>query len=191
MSDQVEEIPTPSKAIAPLGFNHVVLNVHDIEESHQFWCDMLGFRQVGELKGKDGEPPSQVMRFYSGEVSGETNHHDLALVERSGMTRLEKSSMGKGDCAVNHMAITYPDRDSWQQQVKFLQDNDVRLSLRMDHGMTHSVYLADPNGYGVEVLYELPVEVWQDDIDGALNYAKVLPREDMLVDDTNYKTDFS
>ena len=33
--------------------------------------------------------------------------------------------------------------------------------------MTHSLYIVDPNGYGVEVLYELPREVWGDNIQGA------------------------
>ena len=32
--------------------------------------------------------------------------------------------------------------------------------------MTHSVYIADPNGHGIEVLYELPREVWEHDIEG-------------------------
>jgi hypothetical protein len=49
----------------------------------------------------------------------------------------------------------------------------------------------DPNGYGVEVLYELPAEVWKHDIDGALNYAVPYPREQLLEDTTDYVTDFS
>jgi catechol 2,3-dioxygenase len=43
--------------------------------------------------------------------------------------------------------------------------------------MTHSVYIHDPNGYGVELLYELPRESWENDIDGALNYSVRLPTE--------------
>ena len=36
------------------------------------------------------------------------------------------------------------------------------MNLRVNHGMTHSVYINDPNGYGVEVLYELPREMWAE-----------------------------
>ena len=43
--------------------------------------------------------------------------------------------------------------------------------------MTHSLYIHDPNGYGIEFVYDLPKEIWKDDIDGALNWAKVLPTE--------------
>jgi catechol 2,3-dioxygenase len=43
--------------------------------------------------------------------------------------------------------------------------------------MTHSVYISDPDGHGIEVLYELPREVWEGDIDAAQNYAELLPTE--------------
>ena len=35
--------------VTPSGVNHLVLNVRDIEESHHFWSDLLGFKQVGEI----------------------------------------------------------------------------------------------------------------------------------------------
>jgi catechol 2,3-dioxygenase len=54
--------------------------------------------------------------------------------------------------------------------------------------MTHSLYVADPNGYGVEVLYELPRAVWGDNIQGALDFAEPVATEgdDAFVDDTDY-----
>ena len=67
--------------VTPRGVNHLVLNVRDLEESHHFWSDLLGFRQVGELKGRNGEPAAMTMRFYSGVVD-DVNHHDIALVEQ-------------------------------------------------------------------------------------------------------------
>jgi catechol 2,3-dioxygenase len=30
--------------------------------------------------------------------------------------------------------------------------------------MTHSLYIRDPNGYSVELLYELPREVWEGNV---------------------------
>ena len=35
--------------VTPRGINHLVLNVRDIEESHRFWTEVVGFRQVGQL----------------------------------------------------------------------------------------------------------------------------------------------
>ena len=43
--------------------------------------------------------------------------------------------------------------------------------------MTHSLYIHDPNGYGIELLYELPRDAWEGDIEGALNYSVRLPTE--------------
>lgn len=37
----------PTKAVTPVGLNHVVLNVRDMDESHAFWTEILGFKQVG------------------------------------------------------------------------------------------------------------------------------------------------
>ena len=48
---------------------------------------------------------------------------------------------------------------------------------RVDHGPTQSLYIHDPNGYGIELLYELPREVWESDIDAALNSNVELPTE--------------
>lgn len=184
------QVPKRSTAVTPRGVNHLVLNVRNMEQSHHFWCDLLGFKQVGELKPKPERPNVMNMRFYSGVVD-DVNHHDLALVERPEIPEPPAEwSMERGTLAINHIAITYPDRESWLEQVQFLKDQGVKMNLRVNHGMTHSVYINDPNGYGVEVLYELPEEVWKHDIDGALNYAERLPEDQLLVDDTNYRTDF-
>jgi catechol 2,3-dioxygenase len=79
--------------------------------------------------------------------------------------------------AVNHIAITMPTREAWLQHLEYLQKKGVKFDRRVEHGMTHSLYIHDPNGYGVEFVYDLPREVWQDDIEGALNYVKTLPTE--------------
>ena len=44
-------VPTPpTQARTPRGINHLVLNVRDLEASHRFWTDIMGFRCVAELK---------------------------------------------------------------------------------------------------------------------------------------------
>lgn len=188
MADTINKRTEP---VTPKGVNHLVLNVRNMAESHHFWSDLLGFKQVGKLRPREDGIPSMNMQFYSG-VIDDVNHHDLALVERDGLQEPpDEWSMFEGRSAINHIAITYPDRESWLEQVQFLKEKGVKMNLRVDHGMTHSVYINDPNGYGVEVLYELPAEVWEGDIDGALNYAVVLPEEQLLVDTTDYETNFN
>jgi catechol 2,3-dioxygenase len=79
--------------------------------------------------------------------------------------------------ALNHVAIAMPDRESWQAKLADLQARGVKFHLRINHGVTHSVSISDPNGYGVEILYELPREMWEGDIDAGLNYVELLPTE--------------
>src|SRR5207253_400402 len=152
----------------------LVLNVRDLEVSHKFWTEIIGFRQVAELKDRPFK-----MRFYSGvDADGGVTHHDLALAEAPPQNGAPDSwSMQPRRVGLNHVAIAWPDRESWLEQVEFLQKKGVKFLRRVNHGMTHSVYIEDPDGHGIEVLYELPREVWEKDIDGAQNFSERLPTE--------------
>jgi len=192
MANDAQAPAPPARAQAPRGINHLVLNVRDIEVSHRFWTEIIGFHCVAELKPIPGRQRPK-MRFYSGlDAHGDVTHHDLALAEvppgnASGDAARETWSLMRGGVGLNHVAIAWPDRESWLQQLAFLKDKGVAFHRRVNHGMTHSVYISDPDGHGIEVLYELPREVWENDIDGAQNYAEQLPTdgEASLVDRTD------
>ena len=175
------------KPVTPRGINHLVLNVRNLEESHKFWTEVVGMQQVGELKPSPNRPNPPRMRFYSGTGAGGTHHHDMALVENPSLPEppVEWSMVGM-PMAINHIAITYPNREAWLQQLSYLQAKGVKFDRRVEHGMTHSLYIHDPNGYGVELLYDLPREIWERDIDAALNFAVTVPTEgaEALVDRT-------
>ena len=172
----------PTEAVTPGDINHLVINVRNMEESHKFWTEVLGFKLVG----KSSRRP---MQFYSGDHSGQMNHHDIALCENPNLPKPpEDWQMFDMPLAINHIAITMPNRDAWLQQLAWLRHKGVKFQRRVNHGMTHSLYISDPNGYGVEVLYELPREVWGDNIQGALDFAEGIPTEgpEAFVDDTDY-----
>jgi catechol-2,3-dioxygenase len=176
MSDSKTVVP--DRAVTPVGVNHLVLNVRDIEESHQFWTEIVGMQEVGRLQPGTPERPRPIMRFYSADHDGKLNHHDIALVENKDLPLRPKDwAMFGTPVAVNHIAITLPSREAWLQQIAFVQSRGIKFERRVNHGMTRSLYISDPNGYGVELLYELPREMWEDDIDAALNYAENLPTE--------------
>lgn len=164
------------KAVSPVGVNHLVLNVRDIEESHKFWTEIVGLTQVGELHQRPGMPAVK-MRFYSGNHDGKLTHHDIAIVESPNVPPPSQWVLADGHVAINHVALTMPSREAWLQQLEFLQSRGVKFNWRVNHGVTHSVYINDPNGYGVEFLYELPREMWENDIDGAINWLENLPTE--------------
>jgi len=174
--------------VAPTGLNHIVLNVRDMEESHQFWTEIIGLRLVGEFRQRPGRPTTPRMQFYRGTGTDGAHHHDLALVENPKLPPPPTDwKMWDMPLAVNHIGITYPSREAWLRQLAYLQARGVKFDRRSDHGMTHSLYVHDPNGYGVELVYDLPREVWENDIDAALNFAEALPHEgaEALVDRTD------
>jgi catechol 2,3-dioxygenase len=167
----------PRQAAMPVGLSHVVLNVRDLEAAHRFYTEIIGFKQSGEWRPRESNPRRK-MRFYSGTHRGETYHHDLALVEMPNLPpRPDGWNLDKSPQAVNHVAVLLPDRETWLEQLEFLQAQGVKFHRRINHGMAHSVYISDPDGYGVELLYELPRETWEGGINEALNYVESLPLE--------------
>lgn len=163
---------------------HLVLTVRNIAASHAFYTDVLGFEQCGQFKSEMF--PDIDMRFYRG---SETNHHDIALVQSpdpATQPAVEPFEMFGNRVGVNHIAISYPSREAWLTKLQEIKDKQVPVYLRGNHGMTHSCYLQDPDGHGVEVVYDLPQEVWEGDVDAALSYFESVPDESFLEDDTNY-----
>ena len=156
MTDRISDAPpAPVAAVSPSGINHLVLNVRDIEELHRFWTEIVGFKQVGQLRPRAAAETPPKMRFYSAVNDGELTHHTVALVESPNLPPPADWVLANGQVAINHVALTMPSREAWLQQLAFLQSRGVKFNWRVNHGVTHSVYINDPNGYGVEFLYEI------------------------------------
>ncbi|HET9666204.1 MAG TPA: VOC family protein [Desertimonas sp.] len=170
----------PSRASSGANINHLVLNVRDIEASHRFYTEVLGMEQCGDLTH------TVTMRFYRGDRS---RHHDLALVQVNDPEQApppDAPSMEPVRAGLNHFAISYPDRHSWLDQIRHMKTCGVEFVRRGNHGMTHSAYLYDPDGHGIEVVYDVPSEAWEGDVDAALNYFEFLELDD-LDDSTDYQ----
>jgi catechol-2,3-dioxygenase len=166
--------------------NHLVLAVRDIEASHRFYCDVLGFEQCGTFKSP--VQPNPVMRFYRGRPD---HHHDIALQEiPNPATASPVPAWGifAKTPGLAHLALAYGSREDWLAQLGHIQAMNVPIVLRGNHGMTHSAYVLDPDGHGIEVVYDVPTEAWEDNVDAALSYFEPLPRTgpETLQDSTDY-----
>lgn len=166
--------------------NHVVLTVRDIEASHHFYADLLGFERCGVYKG---ENCPTAMWFYRGSPE---SHHDFALVQADAADTLPQTAawpgfFPAGVTGLNHLAIGYGTREEWLHRLRHLREQGVEFIVRGNHGMTRSAYIQDPDGHGIEVLYEVPSEMWQGDVDAALSWFEHVSPEDALRDDADYE----
>jgi catechol 2,3-dioxygenase len=128
----------------PVRIGHVVLKVRDLDRSLAFYRDLLGFRVAGEM--------SNVMIFLT--ATGE-NHHDLALL------RVGDSAPSPLATAVGlyHVAIQLPDWQAVQRAHAVLSDRGL-LRGAVDHGVSRSLYTADPDGNEIELYCDAPREDW-------------------------------
>jgi catechol 2,3-dioxygenase len=115
MDHVTPEIVAPREAVAPRALNHIVLNVRDIEESHRFWTELIGFQHVGTEKPRPDRPNPPNFRFYSCDHGeGRLSHHDLALVENKNLPPPPADwDMVGMNMAINHVAVLLPNREAW------------------------------------------------------------------------------
>ena len=166
--------------------NHLVLQVRDIEASHRFYTEVLGFTQCGTLDTPLA--PDAVMRFYRGT---DEHHHDIALIQipdPGSAPPVPTWEMFTNIPGLAHLALDFGGREEWLAQLQHMQDIGQEVALRGNHGMTHSAYIIDPDGHGIEIVYDLPSSVWEGDINAALSHFEPLPTEgpEALIDNTDY-----
>ncbi len=131
--------------IQPLRIGHVVLKVRDLDRALGFYRDVLGFRVSSEM--------SNVMIFLT--ATGD-NHHDLALL------RVGDSAPSPLPNAVGlyHVAIQLADWDAVKAARTALSERGL-LKGTADHGVSRSLYTADPDGNEIELFCDAPREEWE------------------------------
>jgi catechol 2,3-dioxygenase len=124
---------------------HVHLKVADLERSLDFYCGVLGF----ELMQRFGAEAAF--------VSAGGYHHHIGLntwESRGG------SPPAPGTTGLFHTAIRYPTRAALADALRRLVEARVPLQGASDHGVSEALYLADPDGNGVELYWDRPREEW-------------------------------
>lgn len=138
--------------LRPLRIGHVVLKVRDLDRSLAFYRDLLGFQVSGEM--------SNVMIFLT--ATGE-NHHDLALL------RVGDQAPSPVPTAVGlyHLAVQLADLDALRQAHALLAERGL-LRGTADHGVSRSIYTADPDGNEVELYCDAPRAEWEGRVNEAM-----------------------
>jgi catechol 2,3-dioxygenase len=148
MEDNVATNETEPGGVQELG--HIVLYVRDLERSVRFYRDVLGWRQVGP-----GELPFPAAMF-----SGGRTHHELLLIEVGADATPIPAGRRVG---LYHFGLKVGDTDDdLRAALARLQESGVPLMGTADHGMTHSLYLADPDGNEIELYIDVEGVDWND-----------------------------
>jgi catechol 2,3-dioxygenase len=124
---------------------HVHLKVADLDRALDFYCDVLGF----ELQQRIGDEAAFVS------AGGYHHHIGLNTWESKG-----GSPPPRGSTGLFHTAIRYPSRRALAVAVKRLAEAGWPIGGASDHGVSEAVYLADPDGNGIELYRDRPPEEW-------------------------------
>ncbi|HVL87441.1 MAG TPA: VOC family protein [Candidatus Thermoplasmatota archaeon] len=129
---------------------HLVLYVRDVERSRRFYRDVLGWRDI--------TPPGAGMpiALFS---SGRT-HHELLLIEVGEDAQPVPTGRRVG---LYHFGLKVGTTDDELRAVMAtLRANGVPVTGATDHGVTHSLYVKDPDGNEIELYIDVQPEVWRD-----------------------------
>jgi catechol-2,3-dioxygenase len=130
---------------------HVVLFVRNLQRSAHFYRDVLGFPALETPERMRGA----VLAFSTGRT-----HHELLLIE----VGEDAPHPGKGRRAgLYHIGLKVGDSDEELVAVwKEVERAGVTVVGSADHTVTHSLYLADPDGNEVELYVDVPGADWSD-----------------------------
>lgn len=126
---------------------HAVIKVRDMASAEAFYGDLLGM----ELAARHDSMP---MTFYT-----LGNHHDLALLE----VDADGPDAVPNAPGLYHLAFCIGDSlDQLRDARDELEAAGVKVAAVIDHTVSQSLYLTDPDGNGVE-LYVDGSDVWKTD----------------------------
>ncbi len=148
---------------------HVHLKVADVDRALGFYCDVLGF----ELMERYGDDAAFVS------AGGYHHHIGLNSWESKG-----GSPPPPGTTGLYHVAIRYPSRRALADALRRLIDAGVPLQGASDHGVSEALYLADPDGNGIELYRDRPEQEWPPPRPGQKveMYVRPLDLEDLLAE---------
>src|SRR5262249_33471146 len=149
---------------------HVHLRVADLDRAIAFYRDALGFAVTA-----DGREAGLPMAFLA---AGDYHHHiGLNTFDSAGAT-----PPPPGHTGLYHLAFLYPGRRELARAVERLLGHGVTIDHGTDHGANVAVYLADPDGNGIELSYDRPRAEWRDSDDRPVLRNDRFDPRDLLTD---------
>ena len=144
---------------------HLVLYVRNLERSAAFYRDVLGWRQI--LPG-EGQP----MSFPAAAFSSGRTHHELLLIEVGPSAAPIPRGRRLG---LYHFGLKVGESDDELRAARdAVAAAGVRIVGATDHGVTHSLYIEDPDGNEIELYIDVQPAIWKDHPEAVVSAVKPL-----------------
>ena len=116
-------------------------------------ADVLGFERIGAAI-----PGMPAAAFVS---QSHRTHHELLLIE----VGPDAAALPEGRrVGLYHFGLKVGDTDDeLREALATLEANDVTILGASDHTVTHSLYIADPDGNEIELFIDVPGVDWKND----------------------------
>jgi len=145
---------------------HIVLYVRDLERSARFYREVLGWRQIAGQPIQDLPFPAAAFA-----APGGRTHHELLLIEVGQQAAALPAGRRVG---LYHFGLKIGDDDETLRDAAVaLKEAGVPILGASDHTVSHSLYIADPDGNEIELYVDVPGVDWKND--PALIMAPVKP----------------
>jgi catechol 2,3-dioxygenase len=142
----------------------ISLFIADLERAVRFYQDGLGF----ELLRREGGQA----------VLGAGGNPLLTLIEKPGARKPPRATTG-----LYHFAVLLPSRRALAQMLVHLAEDGVELQGASDHGVSEAIYLADPDGNGIELYRDRKRGEWPvDDIGRLMMDTDPLDVDDLILE---------
>ncbi len=128
---------------APMRIGRVTLRVRDLDTVADFYRDTIGLSVLFKddrraVLGTDGAP---LLVLEGDPIAATSNRNQAGLF---------------------HTAFLLPTRGDLARWLRHVADAKVPLHGASDHIVSEAIYLADPEGNGIEVYFDRPVPRWRD-----------------------------
>ncbi len=143
--------------------NNIRLLTRDARRLKSFYTDILGF--YSELQD-DGII----------DLSAEIGQGPLITLEES----TSAQDRPGGSPGLYHVAILMPTRKDLARHLRRLAEERYPLQGFADHGVSEAIYLADPDGNGIELYVDRPADAWPRKKGEIEMFTKPLDLEDLL-----------
>ena len=154
---------------------HVHLRTADIDRIRDFYVGVLGFDVNMEARDVPGWGTTGDVLF----LGAGGYHHHLGF-------NTWKSAGGPpqadGQAGLHHVAIAYPTRGGLADALGRLREAGWPIRQATDHGTHEAIYIADPDGNAVELMWDRPFEEWPTGEQGPFSSNSDLDLDALLQD---------